>query len=323
MSHELLLMRHGKADPEFDGEDFRRPLTDRGKRAAQRIGAWLARERLAPDHVVASPAARARVTAEKACKVMGIGAQQVHTDERLYLADEITLKAVLAEVPSNARRVMLVGHNPGLERLLVDLSATQLQRNHKGRLLPTATLARLQLADGWRDLAAGSASVLNLQYPADLPEKFPFPGPDGEPTRDRPAYYYTQSAVIPYRVTAGQVEILIIRSSRNKHWVVPKGIADVGLSMRESAAKEAWEEAGVEGAVGDESLGSYQCTKWGASCTVTVYPMAVSREIGDDEWQERHRGRRWVSPDLAAGLLRQPELRPMVERLARRLAVTD
>jgi phosphohistidine phosphatase len=125
--------------------------------------------------------------------------------------------------------------------------------------------------------------------------------------------------VIPYRLRDGRPEILIVSSSQRKHWVVPKGIKDPGLTAQDSAAKEAWEEAGVEGQVAEEALGSYQYEKWGATCTVEVFPMVVTRTIPEDEWEERHRGREWVTPEVAQRRLRQAELKPLVAALVSRL----
>ncbi|MGB5716727.1 MAG: NUDIX hydrolase, partial [Gammaproteobacteria bacterium] len=185
-----------------------------------------------------------------------------------------------------------------------------------GKLLPTATLARLQMPDNWGTLTAGCAHLDSITRPGSLPKLFPYPGPDGTELRDRPAYYYTQSSVIPYRVRDGQMEILVIASSKKHHLVVPKGIKEPGLSPRESAAREALEEAGVEGEIAETALGSYSCEKWGATCTVDVYAMKVTRVIEEDDWEESHRGRQWVSPEKAASELKQKELRPLVEKLA-------
>ena len=320
MTRELLLLRHGKSDWDAGTDDINRPLKDRGKRGAQRIGVWLAQQQLLPDRVISSPAERALVTAQKCCKVMGIGAADIAQDKRIYQADPAELLQVLADCPASAKRVMLVGHNPGLEHLLELLVEQPPQVPEDTKLMPTATLARLQTASEWDALAKGRASLLQLIRASSLPKQFPFPMPDGEDRRDRPAYYYTQSSVIPYRVDDGQLQLMIIRSSQDKHWVVPKGIADPGHSLQDSARKEAWEEAGVEGEVHDEALGSYSYAKWGSTCTVTVYPMAVTRQLPEEVWEERHRGRMWVSPKKAAELLRQRELRPLIVALEKRLA---
>ena len=316
MTRELLLLRHGKSDWDTGVDDYYRPLKDRGKRGAQRIGVWLAQQKMVPDLIVTSPAERALVTAQKACKAMGNGDQGIQRDKRIYAAAIDELLAVLADCPPDAGRVMLVGHNPGLEELLAWLARETVPLPEDGKLLPTATLARLQMPADWRALVAGCAQLESITRSGTLPKKFPYPAPNGKEWRDRPAYYYTQSAVIPYRVRDGKPEILVIASSKKHHLVVPKGIKDPGLSPQASAAKEALEEAGIEGEVADTALGSYSCEKWGATCTVTVYPMKVTRVIAEEEWEESHRGRQWVSPEKAASQLKQQELRPLVKKLA-------
>lgn len=319
MNRELLLLRHGKSDWSVDTDDYHRPLKDRGKRGAQRIGVWLLQQELIPDLIISSPAERALVTAQKCCKAMGKGAKQIQRDKRVYLAGLEELLEVLADCPSETPRIMLVGHNPGLELLLCYLADEPPEIAPDGKLLPTASLARLAMPDDWHALKADQAKLLQLTRASGLPDKFPFPSPHGKALRERPAYYYTQSSVIPYRINSGRVEILIISSSKNKHWVIPKGIADPGHTLQASARKEAWEEAGVEGEVEQEAVGSYRYRKWGATCTVTVYPMVVTRELSEDAWQERHRGRQWVSPREAASRLKQTELGPMVLALEKRL----
>ncbi len=319
MSRELLLLRHGKSDWGVDVDDYQRPLKNRGKRGAQRIGAWLQQQELIPDFIISSPAERALGTAQKCCKAMGIGAKQIHHDERVYLATLKQLLKVLAECPTAAQRVLLVGHNPGLELLLEYLSDAPIEVPEDGKLMPTATLAQLAMPEDWRKLESGQAKLLQLTRAIDLPQKFRFPSPDGKDLRDRPAYYYTQSAVIPYRVHNGRLEILIISSSSNKHWGIPKGIADPGHSLQESAHNEAGEEAGVEGQVEQEAIGGYSYPKWGGDCSVTVYSMAVTRELPEEEWEERHRGRQWVSAKEAATLLKHKQLGPMVIKLEKRL----
>ena len=73
---------------------------------------------------------------------------------------------------------------------------------------------------------------------------------------DVPSHFYVQSAALPYRVVDSQIEILLVTSRRKKRWVLPKGVVEPGMSPAESAAKEAWEEAGTEGDVTPRTLGS-------------------------------------------------------------------
>jgi phosphohistidine phosphatase len=321
MAAELLLLRHGKSDWDNELDDFNRPLKDRGKRGAQRIGAWLAQHELIPDYIISSPAERALVSAQKCSKAMGLNPEEIKTDQRVYAADVDMLLAVLADCPEQVKRVMLVGHNPELEDLLSWLADEDIPLPDDGKLLPTAALARLRMHDSWNSLKQGRATLESIIRHRDLPKKFPFSSHHGSEHRDRPAYYYAQSAVIPWRMRKGKAEILIISSSKRKHWVVPKGIWEPGMTAQESAAKEALEEAGIEGCVADTAIGIYAYPKWGATCTVEVYSMEVTRVLPEEEWEEVHRGRKWVSPKQAAKRLKHAELKPMVRELAAMLQI--
>ena len=170
MSRELWLLRHGKSDRNLAMEDFDRPLKKRGKRAAERIGAWLQQQRLIPDWIVSSPAKRAISTAKIVHKAIAVEGLDITQDKRLYQEGFERLKTVLAECPSEARRVLLVGHNPELEDLLIHLAgAANLPDTDK--LLPTAALARLIMPDDWTHLEAGCARLLSITSPKSLPEE--------------------------------------------------------------------------------------------------------------------------------------------------------
>lgn len=319
MERQLLLMRHGKASRDETLDDSLRPLKDKGKRGAQRMGVWLSQQHLQPDCIITSPAERALTTAEKTCKAMGHGSADILSDPRLYLGDDGSgILEVLANLPTTYRRVMVVGHNPSLEWVLRYLVAGD---DHKPLKLAPASLAQLQMPEDWSAMMPDCATLVNLVHARKLPKKFPYPGPQDRELRDRPAYYYSQSSVIPYRMTKGQLEILIVGSSKMKHWVIPKGIVEPGLSPQESAAKEANEEAGVEGVVDHDAIGSYQYEKWGAECSVEVFPMQVSHEMPDSQWQESHRRREWVTAEQAAERVRQPELAGIIIALQQKLAV--
>jgi len=318
-ARELLLLRHGRSDWSVSCDDFHRPLKLKGKRDAQRVGNWLLLENLTPDYMLSSPAERAAATAAKACKVMGIATRAIRLDERLYEDELDGLRAVLADCPRQARRVLVVGHNPALEKLLGFLLEDKPVPGKDGKVLPTGALARLRLPQDWTRLTAGCATLAGITRPDSLPRKFPYPAPDGPERRSRPAYYYHQSAVIPFRLRKGEPQILVIYSSNRKHWVVPKGIMDPGLTARESAAKEAWEEAGVEGRIHGGSLGVYTCRKWGASCQVEVFAMEVTDLVPEKKWEESHRGREWVTPERAAKRLKHKTLKPVVLALAKKL----
>ncbi|HAY26168.1 MAG TPA: hydroxylase, partial [Candidatus Accumulibacter sp.] len=115
------------------------------------------------------------------------------------------------------------------------------------------------------------------------------------------------------------LEIMLIASRKGTRWVVPKGVKEPELSLRDSAAKEALEEGGVRGSVAAEPIGNYEYKKWGGVCAVTVFPMEVTECIPEEEWEESHRERRWVEPKEARRLLDEGALRKMVGKLDKRL----
>lgn len=168
MTRELLLLRHGKSDWDVRTDDFQRPLKKRGRKGAKQIGYWLGKQQLLPDCILSSPAQRAIDTSTRCCKAMGIDIQQIQQDPRIYLAELETLLQVLADCPVSNQRVMLVGHNPGLEELLLYLCHEPPPLPADGKLLPTATVARLQMPDNWKPLSQHQARLLQLQRAADL-----------------------------------------------------------------------------------------------------------------------------------------------------------
>jgi len=316
LTRELLILRHGKAVTNTGADDFSRPIKDRGKRGAQRMGVWLWQKSIRPDHIITSPAERAYVSAQKLYKAMGADATSIEVDRRLYKADIKALLDVLADCPKKKQRLLLVGHNPGLAELLLFLLGGKVPLPDDGKLLPAGTLARLRMPGNWKKLEFGSAQLKSLTRPDDLPKKFPYPAPDGKEMRDRPAYYYRQSAVIPYRIHNNKLQIMLVGSSKRNHWVVPKGIHEPGLSAQKSAEREAFEEAGIRGTVSKSKLGEYEYTKWGANCKVQVYAMRAKEILPDSEWEETHRGRKWLSPDEAAGLIKEQSMLPMIQSLS-------
>lgn len=136
--------------------------------------------------------------------------------------------------------------------------------------------------------------------------------------RDVPAHYFEQSAVIPWRQSQGELEILLISSRKKKRWVIPKGVKELELTAPASAAKEALEEAGIEGEVKTQPLGRYEYNKWGGTCKVEVFAMEVHTE--HEIWEENYRDREWVSLDEAAARLDEPELKQLVQSLRNFLA---
>lgn len=129
--------------------------------------------------------------------------------------------------------------------------------------------------------------------------------------RLRPQWFYNQSAVIPYRLVKSGIEILLITNRSRKRWIIPKGVIDPGLSARESAIKEAYEEAGIRGNISSEPFGEYRYDKWGDTCIVKVFLLEVQTIY--EKWPEANmRTRRWMTPSEAAESVKESDLRKLI-----------
>jgi len=155
----LLILRHAKAEPDAGDGDESRPLAKRGRRAAERVGE-LINDQL-PDLILSSSSVRTRETVERLKKGAG-SLPRVEYVPELYLASAKTLVAVVVARGGTAARLMLVGHNPGLEDLVTELTGERVS-------LPTAGLAECALeVDRWSDVTLGtSAELVRLTYPRD------------------------------------------------------------------------------------------------------------------------------------------------------------
>jgi len=126
---------------------------------------------------------------------------------------------------------------------------------------------------------------------------------------------FTQSAIIPYRLEEGKLEILLITSIRKKKWIIPKGFIEFNLSAFESAKKEAFEEAGVIGTNETIELGSFTIKKYSGRTNIVVYSMEVEK-FKDDYPEKNLRKRKWYSVEEAIETISIPEVIKMIETLA-------
>ena len=161
-SRRLLIMRHAKSDWDMAAAtDFDRPLNKRGERDAPCMGQWLRKNKLIPDWIISSPALRAKETVLLVCEELGLKKKAIHWEEKLYAAELKTLLTALAQCPEDRHLVMLVGHNPGLEELLVYLTGME-------NRMPTAAIACIQLPQNWGRLKRGSGQLETLIFPKAL-----------------------------------------------------------------------------------------------------------------------------------------------------------
>jgi 8-oxo-dGTP pyrophosphatase MutT (NUDIX family) len=134
-----------------------------------------------------------------------------------------------------------------------------------------------------------------------------------------------QYAALPFRRRAdGALEIMLITSRDTGRWLIPKGWPVAGLSAQNSAAREAREEGGLVGRVGEVAIGRYHYDKRladGAAvhCAVDVFALEVERQMRS--WPERaERRTQWFLLEEAAAAVQEPELQAIIQSLAKSLA---
>jgi len=174
----LTLLRHAKSgDDGTVARDFDRPLNAKGRRAARAIGRYMRDQALRFDVVIASPALRVVETLEEVEAVHGLG-PATSWDKRLYLATSDELLDVVHRAPKEAETILLVGHNPGLEQLVLRLvpHGADGARGDVEVKYPTASLAEMIFpVDRWDQVAEGGGDLTRFVRPRDLDPEL---GPD-------------------------------------------------------------------------------------------------------------------------------------------------
>jgi 8-oxo-dGTP pyrophosphatase MutT (NUDIX family) len=131
-----------------------------------------------------------------------------------------------------------------------------------------------------------------------------------------------QSGVVPYRVNNGTIEVLLITTRSQQDWVIPKGGVAGKMSPHDSAAKEAWEEAGVIGEVNPNEFGSYKYRKNGKIYSVKMYSLPVQMEC--DRFPEAgKRVKQWVKADEAVKHVKKPSLRRILKQFVKYESTTS
>jgi phosphohistidine phosphatase len=171
LMRRLMLLRHAKSDWAQPGaRDHDRPLTERGRDSAAKMGAYMARHALVPDLVIASTATRVRETLDLLLPAFKIAPKATH-DKRLYDAEAEPLLTVLKETAKPVHNLLMVGHNPGLAELAALLMASG-DVEARQRLIekfPTAGLAVIDFAlDDWTKLHPKAGRLDRFVIPRTL-----------------------------------------------------------------------------------------------------------------------------------------------------------
>jgi phosphohistidine phosphatase len=171
-TRRLILLRHAKsAWP--DVADHDRPLAGRGRRAATAAGRWLRESGLVPDLVLCSTALRARETWQLAAEELGSHPRTTF-EQRVYGANAAELLDLARQTSSGFRTLMIVGHEPSMSDMTLELASAQ-PSDDGGEALervrakfPTAAVAVLTFTGGWPELGPGQARLHTFVAPSDL-----------------------------------------------------------------------------------------------------------------------------------------------------------
>jgi phosphohistidine phosphatase len=165
----LTLIRHAKSSWKNSGlADVDRPLNSRGKRDAPRMGAYLARQGIQPDIILASPARRARKTAKLLAGEIPGAAGRILADPALYEAGAAVILERVRALDESWQHVMLIGHNPGLTDFANLLTAIGIDN------LPTCAVLVADLdIDFWCETSPGCGRAALYVVPKEPPADFP------------------------------------------------------------------------------------------------------------------------------------------------------
>ncbi|MFJ6632178.1 SixA phosphatase family protein [Streptomyces sp. NPDC091376] len=162
----LVVLRHAKSAWPPDVDDRDRPLAERGLRDAPAAGRWLRDADCVPDLVLCSPAVRTRQTWDLVAEQLPTSPPVRH-DPRLYGADAGELLAVVRETPDTVATLLLVGHNPAVQDLVLQLTAEALgdALDRTREKFPTSAIAVLTQQRSWPEAAAGGSLLTDVAVP--------------------------------------------------------------------------------------------------------------------------------------------------------------
>ena len=160
----IMLLRHAKSSHDNSSlKDYDRPLAERGRRDAQRMGKFVKRVKTLPNHIISSPAKRAKQTTLLFLKAGGINETLVEWDDNLYYGGARDYLHVIQKAPDEIDNILLVGHNPLLEET-VSLLCNE-QGSYPVRMPTTALVCIEHPAIKWKQVKPGTARLQWMMIP--------------------------------------------------------------------------------------------------------------------------------------------------------------
>ena len=158
---QILLIRHAKSDWNDPAQkDFDRPLNNRGHKSAPEMAHRLVKKGIIPQQIISSPAMRAITTAKYFAEAFGIKNNEIQKEVAIYEASATTLLQVINKLDNQHDLIALVGHNPGLTNITVDLSDAAIDN------IPTCGMALIEFPfDNWEMVSNGTGKLILFDYP--------------------------------------------------------------------------------------------------------------------------------------------------------------
>lgn len=168
----IYLARHAKSSWSSGFvKDFDRPLNTRGESDAVKMGEAMQNLSWMPEKILASPAMRVKQTCEAYCEILDYPIDNVDWNPDIYAAYTITLLQLLTSLEETTKSVMLIGHNPAMEDLLLHLcgySKVNETKQSDGKIFTTANVAKLNTNAPWKDLVMDEMYLEKMLRPKEL-----------------------------------------------------------------------------------------------------------------------------------------------------------
>ena len=167
---QLFLMRHGKSDwSDSSLDDFERPLSQRGKKSARRMGEWLRAHDCLPECILTSTAKRARQTAKYLVKGAELDDEIIELDDDMYTSLSDHILSVVHSGDNRYASLLLVGHDSGMEDLVLELANGQVTAQANGKIMPTASIAIFDYDDSeWYKLKMSNVKLIDIIRPKEI-----------------------------------------------------------------------------------------------------------------------------------------------------------
>ncbi len=165
---ELLLMRHAKSDWHSRTADIERPLNNRGRQDAIRMGSYLNQMHLVPDRMIVSVAQRTQETAQLLLNNVSLPEEKIIVEKALYLADRKTLCEVIEHYAIDNQRLLILAHNPGMDDLVSYLASSAPPLTASGKLMATCSVANVHINSLDELKKPGQSELQNLIRPKHI-----------------------------------------------------------------------------------------------------------------------------------------------------------